>query len=400
MAPTIDLLSPASFAAGQPHEQFDWLRAYAPVYRHPEPDGPGFWALTRYDEVKAVGRDAETFSSQPTIMIRDPRRDSKVFGGGDRTMMLNADPPLHTRMRRLLSREFTPKAVAALRPPIDALARQIIDEVATTNTCDLVDDIAGKMPSYVIADLLGIPLEDGRRLYHLTEAIHAAPETLAPGAQQAAIAEMYKYANQVFADKTAEGATGDSLSDVLLRAELDGRPTDAIDYFLWFLLLVDAGGDTTRNLVGGGMDALFGHPGQLDWLRADLAARLPGAIEELLRWVSPVVYMRRTATRDTTIGETAVQAGDKVVMYYGAANRDPAVFADPHRLDLARSPNPHVAFGGGGPHYCLGAHLARLEIEALMGELLTRLPALTPTAPAEWQASNFISGPRRLAVAF
>ena len=337
MAPTIDLLSPASFATGQPHDQFAWLRDNAPIYRHAEPAGPGFWAVTRYHDVCAVGRDPATFSSEPTVMIADPQAGSGL--PGDHKMMLMADPPLHTRMRRLINREFTPRAAARLRGRIDQLAGQIIDAVVARGECDLVSDIAGEMPSFVIADLLGIPLEDGRELYHHTEALHAAPESLPPGAQAEAMAKMYGYAMQVWADKRA--APGEDLSSILIQSELDGNPLDEVDFFLWFLLLIDAGGDTTRNLVGGGMLALFDQPDQLAWLRADLASRLAGAVEELLRWVSPVMYMRRTVTRNTELGGVPIAAGDKVVMYYGSANRDPRAFADPDRLDLGRSPNPH-----------------------------------------------------------
>jgi cytochrome P450 len=166
------------------------------------------------------------------------------------------------------------------------------------------------------------------------------------------------------------------------------------------MLLVDAGGDTTRNLVGGGLQALFEHPDQLALLRSDIDAYLGSAIEEMLRWVSPVVYMRRTATTDTELAGQAIAAGDKVVMYYGAANRDSDVFDEPERFDIARSPNPHVSFGGGGPHYCLGANLARLEIEAILREILTRLPDLEPAGPVEWMSSNFVFGPSRMPVRF
>jgi cytochrome P450 len=395
--PAIDLLAPRSFAAGQPHQQFAWLRDHAPVYRHAEPDGPGFWALTRHDTVKVVGRDPVTFSSEPTIMIADPRAEGAALTG-DHKMMLMADPPLHTRMRRLVNREFTPKAAARLRGRIEHLATQIVDAVAARGSCDLVSDLAGEMPSFVIADLLGIPLEDGRRLYHLTEALHSAPEALPPGAQQAAFAQMYGYSQQVWAGKRAN--PGDDLSSILIGSDLDGQPLDEIDFFLWFLLLIDAGGDTTRNLVGGGMLALFEQPDQLAWLQEDPDTRLRGAIEELLRWVSPVIYMRRTVTTDTELEGVRIPAGDKVVMYYGSANRDPRAFADADRLDLARDPNPHVAFGGGGPHFCLGAHLARVEIEALLAEVFRRLPDLHQAGPAEWLPSNFISGPRSLPVRF
>ena len=368
----IDLLYAVSFAQGQPHDQFRWLREHDPVHRHPEPDGPGFWAVTRYDDVKAVGRDPATFSSSPTIMIPDATAGPPE---ADHEMMLMADPPVHTQYRKLLNARFTPRAVRSLRPRVEELAARIVDAVAERGTCDLVTDVAGEMPSFVIADLLGLALEDGRRLYSLTETLHAAPGTRTPEAVTAAMVEMFEYGRGVAESKRRR--PGEDLSS----------------------LLVAAGGATTRNLVAGGMDALFEYPGERERLTADLGL-LPTAIEEMLRWVSPVVYMRRTAMVDTVLGGQEIRAGDKVVMYYGSANRDAAAFADPDRFDVARHPNDHVAFGGGGPHFCLGAHLARLEIDAILHEVLTRLPDMEPAGPAEWLASNFVSGPSHLPVRF
>ena len=396
-APAIDLLSPASFAGGQPHDQFAWLRDHDPVHWHPEPgaDGEGFWAVTRYADVKAVGRDAATFSSVPSILIPD----GAALDAGDHQMMLTMDPPRHTAYRRLVAPEFIPRAARAMRPRIEMLARRIVDDVVDRgeDTCDLVADVAGLMPSYVIADMLGIPHEDGVRLYALTEAIHAAPESQAPGAAMVAVLEMFNYAREVWEQRRAEPA--DDLATTIAFAQVDGDELDLIDFNLFFLLLVDAGGDTTRNLVAGGMDALFSHPDQRAWLAEDLELRLAPAIEELLRWVSPVVYMRRTATGDTAVAGTPVAAGQKVVMYYGSANLDPRTFGPTaDQLDLARTPNEHVAFGGGGPHFCLGAHIARAEISALLRELLTRLPHLEPAGPTEWLPSTFISGPKHLPV--
>src|SRR5437764_3302611 len=191
---TIDLLSPASFADGQPHEQFRWLREHAPVHRHPEPDGPGFWAVTRYEDVRTVGRDHESFSSEPSTMIPDPLPG---FDMPDHRMMLMADPPRHTELRRTINREFTPRAVERLRPRIRQLAAKIVDAVAERGECDLVEDVAGEMPSFVIAELLGLPLDDGRRLYRLTAPIHAAPETQPDGAALGAVLEMFNYAHGV-----------------------------------------------------------------------------------------------------------------------------------------------------------------------------------------------------------
>jgi cytochrome P450 len=273
-----------------------------------------------------------------------------------------------------------------------------VDEVVERGECDFVEDVAGEMPSFVIADVLGLPLDDGRRLYRLTEAIHAAPESQPEGAALGAVLEMFNYAHDV-AEQKRRNPT-DDLSSALVAAEVDGERLDDIDFNLFFILLVDAGGDTTRNLLGGGLVALFDHPEQRRRLEADRERYLPTAIEEMLRWVSPVIHMRRTATRDVELAGTQIAAGDKVVMYYGSANRDPRAFAEPDRFDVGRTPNEHIAFGGGGPHFCLGAHLARIEINELLSEVLVRMPDLQPTGPTEWLPSNFISGPKHLPVRF
>ncbi len=392
----IDLLSPASFSIGHPHDQYRWLREHAPVFWHEEPNGPGFWAVTRFEDVRAMGRDPETFSSEPTIMIPDPPEGGSM-AFGDHKMMLMMDPPQHTAFRRLISREFTQAPAAALRPRVEALARQIIDRVIERGECDFVADIAGEMPSYVIAELMGIPLDDGRKLYQLTETIHSAPEAVPEGAQGAAVMEMFMYAQRVIAEKRAHPA--DDLSSKLLAAEVDGRKLDDLDFQLFFLLLVDAGGDTTRNLVAAGLLALLEHQNEFAKLRANLDALLPSARDELLRWVSPVIYMRRTARRDTEIAGQKIREGDKVVRYFGAANFDERQFKEPYHLDLNRSPNMHIAFGAGA-HVCLGQHIARVEIDALLHEVVMRMHDIELAQPPEWLASNFISGPKRMPVRF
>jgi cytochrome P450 len=390
----IDLLSPASFASGQPHAQFDWLRTNAPVQWHDEPGGKGFWAVTRHGDVWAVDRDFETYSSEPTIMITDPASE---MGFGGHKMMLMMDPPEHTAFRKLIRSEFTEPSARLRQGRIQQLARQIVDAVIDRGECDFVDQIAGEMPSFVIAELMGLPLEDGRELYKLTEIIHTAPEALPPGAGGQAVMKMFEYGSRVIAEKRAR--PGDARASRLLACEVDGRKLDDMEFLLFFLLLVDAGGDTTRNLLSGGLLALMENPDQYAWLMADLDARLPSAREELLRWTSPVIYMRRTATRDAVLAGQAIRAGDKVVMYFGSANRDPAVFDRPDVLDLSRPENPQIAFGT-GPHGCLGQHIARIEIDAMLHEVLTRMTDFRLAAPVEWLASNFISGPKAMPIRF
>ncbi|MGY6500199.1 MAG: cytochrome P450 [Acidimicrobiales bacterium] len=393
--PRFDLLDPVAFRGGQPHATFGWLREHDPVHWHDEPDGPGFWAVTRYDDVRAVGRDADTFSSAAGIMIPG---GTTPGGDGAPRMMITMDPPDHTGFRTLVVPEFLPKAIRGMTPRVEALAAEIIDRVVEQGECDLVADVAGLMPSYVIAEMLGIPVDDGVALYALTETIHSTPDPAHPGAAMQAVLEMLQYAHGVWEDRRA--SPRDDLATTLAHATVDGEPLSELDFGMWFLLLVDAGGDTTRNLVATGMYELLRHPDQLALVANDVEGHLNTTVEELLRWVSPVVYMRRTALRPAMIGDTAIAEGDKVVMYYGSANRDPAAFADPDVLDVTRWPNEHMAFGGGGPHFCLGARLGRVEVQAMLRQILTRLGGLHVVEEPTWLPSTFISGVSRLHVAF
>jgi cytochrome P450 len=390
--PKIDLVDPASFDGGQPHNAFSWLRTNAPVYKHARPEGH-FWAITKHSDVRAIGRDHRTFSNETGgIHLNEipPEGLAAV-----QKMMLFQDPPKHHRYRRLVRDPFQPDNAQAYAGRIADLAKQIVDAVIERGECDLVTDIAGELPSYVIADMLGIPLDDGRRLYVLTEKMHSA--STPPEEGGAAAFEMLMYAADVRNRKLAEPA--DDISSALVHGMVDGEELTAEEFNWFFLLLINAGGDTTRNAVGGGMLTLFEHPEQRARLQSDLDRYLPTATDEILRWVSPVIYMRRTALKDTLVRDVEIAEGDALALYYGAANRDEEVFPDAQTFDVAREPNDHIAFGG-GVHFCLGVHVARVEIMAMLRELLTRLPDVEPTGDAEWLESNFISGPKHLPVRF
>ncbi len=392
----IDLISSQSFSAGHPHDQYAWLRQNAPVYWHAQADGSGFWVLSRYQDIYDTSRNHQVFSSEPTIMIDDPA-DAMQEAMGDYKMMLMMDPPQHTAFRSLIRGEFAREPAGKMRKRIDELASLIVDDVIERGECDFVSDIAGEMPSFVIAEMMGLPLEDGRELYRLTEIFHTSPDALEPGESDAALGKMFGYAADVIREKRARPA--DDLASKLLAAEVDGRKLDDVEFQLFFMLLVDAGGDTTRNLVSSGMLALIEHPDQLRWLQEDPVGRIELAREELLRWCSPVIYMRRRAKCDTTIAGQSIRKGDKVVMFYGAANRDEGHFENPNRFNLSRTPNDHLAFGTGG-HVCLGQHIARIEIDAMLREVLGRMKNLQCTEAPSWLESNFISGPKTMPVSF
>jgi cytochrome P450 len=395
--PAIDLVSTDVFANGHPWDQYAWLRANDPVHFHAQPGGPGFWAITKYDDVRTVSRQPKLFSSYESgVMLGEP---DEMGLAAQRLMMLNMDPPQHDRFKLLVSRGFTPRNAPALTPRIVELAREIVDDVIERGECDLVADIAGRLPSGLIAELMGIPRSDGERLYELTEIMHtqdSSPEFQIK--QIEAIGEMLGYAGSVARDKRANPSN--DIASTLVQAEVDGdRLTD--DEFQWFfLLLVNAGGDTTRNLLAAGLQQLFENPDEMRRLQADVDGLTATAVEEMLRYTSPVSHFKRTVMADTELRGQALQAGDRVIVFYGSANRDEDMFADPVRFDVGRNPNPHMAFGGGGPHLCLGMHVARIEIAQMLRELITRIPDLHSAGPIERMHSSFIAGITSMPVAF
>ncbi|PRZ40843.1 cytochrome P450 [Antricoccus suffuscus] len=394
----IDLWHSSSYRQGHPIDQYHWLLDNAPVYWHeaPEEIGGGFWAVTSHKLVKEISLDNKLFSSYAAgTMLYDMPEEHL---GAVRAMMLNMDPPQHNRYRKLVGPQFLPKRAAEWQADIAQLASQIIDEVSERGECDLVRDIAGKLPSYVVAQLLGIPLEVGVRLYDLTEVMHSAMDSVTDERRAQVASDYQAFTAELHAEKTAN--PGNDLASSLAHAELDGQKLTSQEFQAFITLLVNAGGDTTRGLVGGGLVSLVQRPEILEQFRANVDELMPTAIDELLRFQSPVVHMRRTATEDTTIGDVSVRAGDKVGIFYAAANRDPAVFDNPDDIILDRNPNPHVAFGGGGPHFCLGSHFARIEIDTIFRQILTRLQNIELTEEPTWVPSNFTCGPQHAPIRF
>ena len=396
-APEIDLVSTDAFLNGHPWHQYAWLRAHDPVHRHTTHDGEPFWALTKYDDIRAVSRNPKLFSSHASgVMVGTP----DVAGlAAQRLMMLNMDPPQHDRFKLLVSRGFTPRNAPRLGPRITQLAAEIIDDVIEAGECDLVRDIAGRLPSGLIAELMGVPRADGERLYELTEIMHtqdASPDFRMQ--QMAAIGEMLGYAQSVATSKRA--SPGDDIATMLVQAEVDGDRLSDEEFQWFFLLLVNAGGDTTRNLLAAGTQILFEHRVARRRLAADPDGLAASAVEEMLRYTTPVANFQRTVMASTEIRGRHIRAGERVVMFYGSANRDEDVFPDPDRFDVGRTPNPHVAFGAGGPHLCLGMHVARIETVAMLREMTERLVDLQPAGPIQRLHSSFIAGIHRMPVRF
>ena len=429
------LFDPRTYLDGVPHDLIAELRACASVHWIGEPElmgwepGPGFWAVLTHELMNRVLRDPGTFSSHlGGTQIRDPKT-AEMLAFVQR-MMLNQDPPQHTRLRRLLMRSFTPSAVAELEATISARAERLVRAVEDRGRADFAKDVSAELPLLTLADIMGVPSQDRMLLfdwsnrvigyqdaeYAVSDAFDPASGTemarrslvvraeIRPGPDgrmpdprsREGLADMYAYAHDLATYKRAN--PGSDVVSILLAAPDDEGGITNEEFETMFFLFAVAGNETLRNGVPGGMWALLRHRDQLGKLLAD-PALLPGAIEEMLRFIPPVVHFRRTATRDVELGGCRVRAGDKVVVFHVAANRDPAVFAEPDRFDIERSPNDHLTFGA-GPHFCLGAHLARRQMTAMFSEALSRLPnlRLDPARPPQRLLSNFQHGFKHLPV--
>jgi cytochrome P450 len=365
------LHDPATYTHGFPYERFRALRRDDPVSHHDHPVWDrGYWAVVRHADVVRVSRDSATFRNSPHPMI-DVTEDDEAAGLAE--LLISKDPPEHTRLRKLISAGFTPRRVADLTDRIHERVDALVDAVASRTSCDLVTDMALWLPLHVIADLVGVPEADRAHIFELTELTFGFDATVTPEQRSQAAIEMYAYADELCEQRRR--VPRDDLLSVLLDAEVDGERLTQLQVDIFFLLLQNAGSETTRNLITTGAVALLDHPDQLELLRGDLSL-LPIAIEELLRSVTPVMQFFRRAKHDTEIAGQPIAANDRVLLVYASANRDAEVFNEPDGIDITREPNPHVAFGAGGPHFCLGANLARLEARIMFEALLTRFEGL------------------------
>ena len=395
------------FAERVPHETFALLRREAPVWWYDWPHGRGFWCVTKHADVVSISRDTKTFTSEQGANLEDLDEEQRTA----RQSMLETDPPRHTRLRGLVGPPFTPRAVKAYELALRELTAAVLDRALPLGEFDFVEEIAKQLPIRVLARLLGAPDEDtdpliawGDRMIgntdpELTDVLHDSPESeryrLLPFRSPAAL-ELFEYGHRLAAERRREPS--DDLVSKLVHAEIDGERLSEREFDTMFLLLVVAGNETTRQAIAHGMLALAEHRDQWDRLREDPELVWTAGADEILRWSSPVLHFRRTATRDVELRGQTIRAGEKVVVWYVSANFDEEVFEDPLRFDVGRRPNPHVTFGGGGPHYCLGAHLAKLEVQVMFDMLLPRLAGLELLGPPERMRTNFTNALKRMPV--
>jgi cholest-4-en-3-one 26-monooxygenase len=396
------LKDPDVYRRMEHHELFAQLRAEDPVHWTEEDDGPGFWSITKHADLRLINRDAEGFSSEAKgVYLMEPEGFADGYDMRGKIMLLT-DPPKHTRYRLLVNKGFTPRMVGMIEQHLQYRAELIVDDVIERGECEFVTDLAAELPLQAIAEIMGVPEEDRHLLFDWSNRMVGAddPEYQSddPGEAGAAAAELYVYAAGL-----GEARKSDPRDDVvtrLINAEIDGDRLSQEEFELFCLLLAVAGNETTRNATAHGILALIDHPEQFDKLRSDPDRYIDGAVEEILRWSTPVMQFRRTAMRDLELRDKVIKAGDKVVMWHISANRDEEVFDEPFLFDIERSPNDHIAFGGGGAHYCLGTNLARMELRLIFREVASRLHDIRLTGEVERLRSNFIGGIKHIPIEF
>ncbi|MBW0115972.1 cytochrome P450 [Pseudonocardia abyssalis] len=379
-------------------------REPVPFFAEPEasflPKGPGYWALTRLDDLVEASRNAKVFTSGAgATNVADLPPEFLEFYGS----MINTDDPRHARLRRIVSRGFTPKRLAAITDDVQAIATRIVDDVVDAGECDAVSTISARLPLKIVCDMMGVPESQYDFVFRTSNVILGAsdPEYV-PDAENVIVA-LLQAGNELaelmrdLAEHREQRPT-DDVTSALINAEIDGERLTPDELASFFILLVVAGNETTRNAISWGLKLLTDHPEQRRIWLGDLDGVTPTAVEEIVRWASPVIFMRRTLAVDAVLGGQDMTAGDKVLLFYWGANRDPAHFTDPDAFDVRRSPNPHVGFGGAGPHFCLGAHLARREMSVMFRELLTRVPDIHATAEPRRLQSMFINGIKAMPV--
>ena len=404
----VDVLDLDQYVRGDHHAMFRRMREEAPVSWHEDPNSraPGFWNVVRHGDLTHVNRDTTLFSSQMEgSLMHDQPQPSGFDSRG--SLLIDTDPPLHTRYRRLINKGFTPRMVGLLEQYLQHRAEIIVDNVIEKGECDFVTELAMELPLQAIAEIMGVPQGDRRLLFDWTNTMIGAqdPEYTADGEVSdmpeatAAATELYIYSEQLREQRRNDPK--DDIVTKLLNAEIEGDKLSDDEFGMFMLLLSVAGNETTRNATSHGMHGLSSTPGQWDLLKSNLPELIPNALDEMVRWGSPVLHFRRQSSAPTELGGVEIDADEKIVMWHVSANRDETVFEDPDTFNIERH-NAHdqIGFGGGGAHYCLGANLAKAELRIIFTEIATRMPDIKVVGEPERLRSNFIQGIKHMPVSF
>ncbi len=401
IAPGFDLTDPDLYAERVPQEELAELRQAAPIWWNAQPsdmgfNDDGFWAVTKHRDVVAISRDSDTFSSyENTAIVRFISGNTRDQVEMQRVIMLNIDPPHHTKMRGIVSRGFTPRAINNLREVLNERAKKIVQDALERGTGDFVTDVACELPLQAIAELIGVPQEDRHKLFTWSNDMVGYDDPEYSGDGEMAAAEILGYSMVMAEDRRA--CPREDIVSKLVSAHVDGDELTSDEFGFFVILLAVAGNETTRNAISHGMLAFLDNPDQWELFKTQ---RPETAVDEIVRWATPVTVFQRTATRDTEIGGQIVKKGQRVGMFYRSANFDEEVFENPERFDILRNPNPHVGFGGTGAHYCLGANLARLEIDLMFNAIADAMPAITKAGDPQRLRSGWLNGVKRLPVSY
>ncbi|SFQ09887.1 cholest-4-en-3-one 26-monooxygenase [Amycolatopsis arida] len=397
-----DFTDPDLYATRLPLEEFALLRRTAPVWWNPQPHNKagfrddGFWVVTRLEDVKTISKDCELFSSrEKTAIIRFDESMTEDVLDVNRLMMVNMDPPQHTKLRRIVSKGFTPRAIGRLENALRERAERIAHEARRKGSGDFVNDVACELPLQAIAELLGIPQQDRRKIFDWSNQMIGYDDPEYDVEPVAASTELIGYAWNMAEDRRK--CPMDDIVTKLVHADVDGESLSSDEFGFFVILLAVAGNETTRNAITHGMKALLDHPEQWELYKEQRPKTAP---DEIVRWATPVVAFQRTATADTELGGQHIRKGDRVGMFYSSANFDPEVFDEPKRFDVLRDPNPHVGFGGTGAHYCLGANLARLEIDLMFNAIADAMPNIREVAPPVRLRSGWLNGIKHYEVSY
>jgi cholest-4-en-3-one 26-monooxygenase len=400
--PGFDFTDPDMYADRLPMDEFAELRRAAPVWWNPKArgvggfDDEGYWVVTRHADVVAVSRDSDNYSTwENTAIIRHQDGASREQIEIQRFVMLNIDPPQHTKLRGIVSRGFTPRAIGNLRSALAARAERIMAEAIASGSGDFVTDVAAELPLQAIAELIGVPQDDRRKVFDWSNDMVGYDDPEYVGDPAAAAAELVGYAMAMAEDRRQ--CPRDDIVTKLVNAQVDGGELSSDEFGFFVILLAVAGNETTRNAISHGMHAFLQNPDQWEVFKAE---RPDTAADEIVRWATPVTVFQRTALADVTLGGQQIKTGERVGLFYRSANFDEEVFDSPERFDVRRSPNPHLGFGGSGAHFCLGASLARLEIDLIFNAIADHMPGIRLAGEPQRLRSGWLNGMKRLPVQY